>query len=226
MMTVELSGIAYEVEGLLYRGLPACSLRRAAGGLIKRDEFQTLSDCDQAALRNTIQQHIAAVALLSGAPRPPPAGSIPASSVATGAIGCHPQPSVRAHDSVFGPARDAAMTDTLTFDTEPTLDTLPALLTEREVAERLRCESEDPIRFVRELVRRHGVPYTRVGSKMRLTPAQLALLLEAITCSRSESAARSGTLEAQFRPRAGSNTSMNAVREKLKNARRALTQRS
>jgi hypothetical protein len=96
------------------------------------------------------------------------------------------------------------------------------LLTELEVAARLRIESNDPVRLVREMVRRYGVPYTRVGAKMRLTPAQLAALMEAITCCKSESAAKSGTLEAQFRPRGGANKSVSEAREKLVRARRAL----
>ena len=66
MMTVKLTGVTFEIEGLLYAGRPACSLRKACGGPVTSDDFNRLSLEDETRLRVLIRRHVEAVALLSG----------------------------------------------------------------------------------------------------------------------------------------------------------------
>jgi hypothetical protein len=70
MMTIDLSGTQYEIEGLLYAGRPACSLRKACGARLTSDDFDRLSLDDEVRLRVLIRRHIAAVALLAGVEAP------------------------------------------------------------------------------------------------------------------------------------------------------------
>lgn len=66
MMTIDLSGTRHEVEGLLYAGQPACSLRKSCGARLTSEDFDRLSLDDEVRLRVLIRRHIEAVALLAG----------------------------------------------------------------------------------------------------------------------------------------------------------------
>jgi hypothetical protein len=89
MMSIELAGVVYQIEGVLYAGEAACSLRRAGGELLTRHDFEQLRAGDQSVLLTLMRQHIAAVALLAG-PSRPASETIPSSSDAIGDIGCLP----------------------------------------------------------------------------------------------------------------------------------------
>lgn len=70
MMAVEVGGVVYELEGVLYARMPSCSLRKAGGRPITQQDFDRLSGDDRAVLLGLIERHIAAVAFLSGMERP------------------------------------------------------------------------------------------------------------------------------------------------------------
>lgn len=65
MMAIELAGQVYEIEGVLYAGRPACSLRKACGGSVTKSDLDRLSLADETRLRVLIRRHIEAVALLA-----------------------------------------------------------------------------------------------------------------------------------------------------------------
>jgi hypothetical protein len=70
MMSIELSGAVYQIEGLLYAGRPACSLRKACGRPVTKEDFDRLSVEDETRLRILVRRHIEAVALLAGVRAP------------------------------------------------------------------------------------------------------------------------------------------------------------
>jgi hypothetical protein len=70
MMAVQVGGVTYELEGVLYRRMPSCSLRKAGGKAITQTELDGLSDDDRDELLGLIRRHIEAVAFLSGARTP------------------------------------------------------------------------------------------------------------------------------------------------------------
>lgn len=80
MMAVQVGGVVYELEGVLYARMPSCSLRKAGGKPITQQDFDRLSGNDRALLLELIERHIAAVAFLSGIERPAqtPRGAVPA----------------------------------------------------------------------------------------------------------------------------------------------------
>ena len=65
MMAVQLGGVTYELEGVLFRRLPSCSVRKAGGRPITQSELDDLSVDDRTLLMDLIQRHIEAVAFLS-----------------------------------------------------------------------------------------------------------------------------------------------------------------
>lgn len=69
-MAVQVGGVVYELEGVLYGRMPSCSLRKAGGRPITQQDFDRLSANDRALLLGLIERHIAAVAFLSGMERP------------------------------------------------------------------------------------------------------------------------------------------------------------
>ena len=99
MMSVNLAGETFEVEGLLWAGQPACSLRRPGGGPLGAKDFERLHVHEQATLLIVIRQHIDAVALLSGLKRPADE-SIQASRDVTGDIGCLSGPTLSDSDTI------------------------------------------------------------------------------------------------------------------------------
>jgi hypothetical protein len=57
---------------------------------------------------------------------------------------------------------------------------------------RSRSESSDPVRWMKHLFKKHGVPHQDVSGRPRATEAQYRLLMDKCTCSPSAPAARRG----------------------------------
>jgi hypothetical protein len=104
-------------------------------------------------------------------------------------------------------------------------DTTP--LTLAEVADRLRVAGQDCERSVRRLFDRHGINILRPNHRTFLvTERQYAALLEAMTCSPSESAAKSITSGARSVLVVRRESSKNILREQIAATMQTRTDRS